>query len=85
MKRELDEMDLNLNFIALAIKMFDSIGDQVSKDISPIDLNRLARLALAIQKSVKSIKIPKTDKTMMRNINSLAKLMEAHEELKKKN
>ena len=39
---------------------------------------------LLVQKSIKSMKIPKTDRTMMRNINSVAKMVDALDKVKKK-
>ena len=85
MHREIDKFDVDLKFMDLAMKIFELIEDEIKKDISIADINRLARTVLIIQKSVKGIKIPKTDKTMMRNMNSVARMIEAHEELKKKN
>ena len=39
---------------------------------------------LLVQKSIKSMKIPKTERTMMRNMNSVAKMMDALDGIKKK-
>ncbi|MDA9046021.1 hypothetical protein N8448_02060 [Gammaproteobacteria bacterium] len=38
---------------------------------------------LLIQKSVKSIKVPKTERTMMRNMNSVAKMMDVLDQVNK--
>ena len=39
---------------------------------------------LLVQKSVKSMKIPKTDRTLMRNMNSVAQMINALDGVKKK-
>ena len=69
----------------LAMQIFELIGEEMKKDISIADINRLARTMLLVQKSIKSIKIPKTDRTMMRNMNSVAKMVDALDGVKKKN
>tara|TARA_B100001093_G_C26463698_1_gene857551 strand:+ start:87 stop:347 length:261 start_codon:yes stop_codon:yes gene_type:complete len=84
MKKELDKLDVDLNFMSLAIKIFKLIEVRLEENISVTDLNKLARLALVVQKSVKSIKIPKTDRTMMRNMNSVAQMIDALEKLQKR-
>lgn len=83
MKKELDKLDVDLNFMSLAIKIFKLIEVRLEENISVTDLNKLARLALVVQKSVKSIKIPKTDRAMMRNMNSVAQMIDALEKLQK--
>ena len=70
MQKEFDKLDVDLKFMDLAMQIFELIGEEMKKDISIADINRLARTMLLIQKSIKSIKIPKTDRTMMRNMNS---------------
>lgn len=39
---------------------------------------------LLVQKSVKSMKIPITDRTLMRNMNSVSKMIDVLDELKDK-
>ena len=85
MQREFDKLDVDLKFMDLAIKIFELIEAEIKKGISIADLNRLARTMLLVQKSVKSMKIPKTDRTLMRNMNSVAKMMDALNQLEKKN
>ena len=68
----------------LEIKIIELKEDEKKKDISIADINRLARTILLIQKTVKSIKIPKTKRTMMRNMNSVGKMMGALDQLEKK-
>ena len=83
MQREFDKLDVDLKFMDLAIKIFELIEAEIKKGVSIADLNRLARTMLLVQKSVKSMKIPKTDRTLMRNINSVAKMMDALDQLEK--
>jgi F0F1-type ATP synthase beta subunit len=85
MQREFDKLDVDLKFMDLAIKIFELIEAEIKKGVSIADLNRLARTMLLVQKSVKSMKIPKTDRTLMRNMNSVAKMMDALDQLEKKN
>lgn len=84
MQREFDKLDVDLKFMDLAIKILELIEDEIRKDISIADINRLARTILLIQKSVKSIKIPKTKRTMMRNMNSVGKMMSTLDQSEKK-
>ena len=84
MQREFDKLDVDLKFMNLAIKIFILIEDEIKKGVSIADLNRLARTALAIQKSIKSMKIPKTEKTLMRNMNSVAEMIDALNQLENK-
>ena len=83
MQREFDKLDVDLKFMDLAMQIFKLIEEEIKKDISIADINRLARTMLVVQKSVKSIKIPKTERTMMRNMNSIAKMMDALDQLEK--
>lgn len=83
MQREFDRLDVDLKFMDLAMQIFKLIEEEIKKDISIADINRLARTMLLVQKSVKSMKIPKTERTMMRNMNSVAKMMDALDQLKK--
>jgi hypothetical protein len=83
MQREFDKLDIDLKFMDLAMQIFKLIEEEIKKDISIADIGRLARTMLLVQKSVKSIKIPKTEKTMMRNMNSIAKMMDALDQLEK--
>ena len=83
MEREFDKSDIDLKFMDLAMQIFKLIEEEIKKDISIADIGRLARTMLLVQKSVKSIKIPKTEKTMMRNMNSIAKMMDALDQLEK--
>lgn len=83
MQREFDKLDVDLKFMDLAMQIFKLIEEEIKKDISIADINRLARTMLLVQKSVKSMKIPKTERTMMRNMNSIAKMMGALDQLKK--
>ena len=83
MEREFDKLDVDLKFMDLAIQIFELIENEIKKDISIADINRLARTMLLVQKSVKSIKIPKTERTMMRNMNSIASMMSALDQLEK--
>lgn len=85
MQREFDKLDVDLKFMDLAMQIFKLIEEEIKKDISIADINRLARTMLLVQKSVKSMKIPKTERTMMRNMNSIAKMMGALDQLKKWN
>ena len=85
MQREFDKLDIDLKFMDLAMQIFRLIEEEIKKDISIADINRLARTMLLVQKSVKSMKIPKTDRTLMRNMNSVAKMMDALNQLEKKN
>jgi F0F1-type ATP synthase beta subunit len=85
MQREFDKLDVDLKFMDLAIKIFELIEAEIKKGVSIADLNRLARTMLLVQKSVKSMKIPKTDRTLMRNMNSIGKMMDALDQLEKKN
>ena len=85
MQREFDKLDVDLKFMDLAIKIFELMEAEIKKGVSIADLNRLARTMLVVQKSVKSMKIPKTDRTLMRNMNSVAKMMDALDQLEKKN
>lgn len=85
MQREFDKLDVDLKFMDLAIKIFELIEAEIKKGVSVADLNRLARTMLLVQKSVKSMKIPKTDRTLMRNMNSIGKMMDALDQLEKKN
>ena len=83
MQREFNKLDIDLKFMDLAMQIFKLIEEEIKKDISIADIGRLARTMLLVQKSVKSIKIPKTEKTMMRNMNSIAKMMDALDQLEK--
>ena len=83
MQREFDKLDVDLKFMDLAMQIFKLIEEEMKKDISIADINRLARTMLLVQKSIKSIKIPKTERTMMRNINSVGKMISALDQLKK--
>ena len=83
MQKEFDKLDVDLKFMDLAIQIFELIEEEIKKDISIADINRLARTMLLVQKSVKSMKIPKTERTMMRNMNSIAKMMDALDQLEK--
>ena len=83
MQREFDKLDVDLKFMDLAMQIFKLIEEEIKKDISIADINRLARTMLVVQKSVKSMKIPKTERTMMRNMNSIAKMMDALDQLEK--
>tara|TARA_B100001109_G_C18540259_1_gene324743 strand:+ start:138 stop:395 length:258 start_codon:yes stop_codon:yes gene_type:complete len=84
MQREFDKLDVDLKFMDLAIKIFESIEAEIKKGASIADLNRLARTMLLVQKSIKSMKIPKTDRTLMRNMNSVAQMIDSLDGLKKK-
>ena len=84
MQREFDKLDVDLKFMDLAMQIFKLIEEEIKKDISIADINRLARTMLLVQKSVKSMKVPKTERTMMRNMNSVAKMMDALDGIKKK-
>ena len=84
MQRDFDKLDVDLKFMNLAMQIFKLIEEEIKKDISIADINRLARTMLLVQKSIKSMKIPKTDRTMMRNINSVAKMVDALDKVKKK-
>jgi len=68
----------------LAMEIFALIENEIKKDISIADINRLARTMLLVQKSVKSIKVPRTERTMMRNMNSVAKMMDVLDQVNKK-
>jgi F0F1-type ATP synthase beta subunit len=83
MQKEFDKLDVDLKFMDLAMQIFKLIEEEMKKDISIADINRLARTMLLVQKSIKSIKIPKTERTMMRNINSVGKMISALDQLKK--
>ena len=84
MQREFDKLDVDLKFMDLAMEIFALIENEIKKDISIADINRLARTMLLIQKSVKSIKVPRTERTMMRNMNSVAKMMDVLDKVNKK-
>ena len=84
MQREIDKLDVDLKFMDIAMQIFELIEEEIKKDISIADINRLARTVLLVQKSVKSIKIPKTERTMMRNMNSIASMMSALDQLENK-
>ena len=84
MQKEFDKLDVDLKFMDLAMQIFELIEEEIKKDISIADINRLARTVLLVQKSVKSIKIPKTERTMMRNMNSITKMMSALDQLENK-
>ena len=84
MQREFDKLDVDLKFMDLAMQIFRLIEEEIKKDISIADINRLARTMLLVQKSVKSIKIPKTDRTLLRNMNSVVKMIDVLDELKNK-
>ena len=84
MQKEFDKLDVDLKFMDLAMQIFKLIEEEMKKDISIADINRLARTMLLVQKSIKSIKIPKTERTMMRNMNSVAKMVDALDKVKKK-
>ena len=84
MQREFDKLDVDLKFMDLAMQIFALIENEIKKDISIADINRLARTMLLIQKSVKSIKVPRTERTMMRNMNSVAKMMDVLDQVNKK-
>ena len=83
MQREFDKLDVDLKFMDLAMQIFELIEEEIKKDISIADINRLARTMFLIQKSVKSIKVPKTERTMMRNMNSVAKMMDVLDQVNK--
>ena len=83
MQREFDKLDVDLKFMDLAMQIFALIENEIKKDISIADINRLARTMLLIQKSVKSIKVPKTERTMMRNMNSVAKMVDVLDQVNK--
>ena len=83
MQKEFDKLDVDLKFMDLAMQIFELIEEEIKKDISIADINRLARTMLLVQKSIKSIKIPKTERTMMRNINTVGKMISALDQLKK--
>ena len=83
MQKEFDKLDVDLKFMDLAMQIFALIENEIKKDISIADINRLARTMLLIQKSVKSIKVPKTERTMMRNMNSVAKMMDVLDQVNK--
>ncbi|MDA7800903.1 hypothetical protein N9A14_04435 [Gammaproteobacteria bacterium] len=83
MQREFDKLDVDLKFMDLAMQIFALIENEIKKDISIADINRLARTMLLIQKSVKSIKVPKTERTMMRNMNSVTKMMDVLDQVNK--
>ena len=84
MQKEFDKLDVDLKFMDLAMQIFELIEEEIKKDISIADINRLARTMLLVQKSVKSMKIPKTERTMMRKMNSVAKMIDALDKVKKK-
>ena len=84
MQRDFDKLDVDLKFMDLAMQIFKLIEEEIKKDISIADINRLARTMLLVQKSIKSMKIPKTDRTMIRNINLVAKMVDALDKVKKK-
>ena len=84
MQREFDKLDVDLKFMDLAMEIFALIENEIKKDISIADINRLARTMLIVQKSVKSIKVPRTERTMMRNMNSVAKMMDVLDKVNKK-
>ena len=84
MQRDFDKLDVDLKFMNLAMQIFKLIEEEIKKDISIADINRLARTMLLVQKSIKSMKIPKTDRTMIRNINLVAKMVDALDKVKKK-
>ena len=84
MQREFDKLDIDLKFMDLAMQIFKLIEEEIKKDISIADIGRLARTMLLVQKSIKSIKIPKTEKTMMRNMNSVAKMRNVLDQLENK-
>jgi F0F1-type ATP synthase beta subunit len=84
MQREFDKLDVDLKFMDLAMQIFALIENEIKKDISIADINRLARTMLLVQKSVKSIKVPKTERTMMRNMNSVAKMIDVLDQVNKK-
>ena len=83
MQKEFDKLDVDLKFMDLAMEIFALIENEIKKDISIADINRLARTMLLVQKSIKSIKIPKTERTMMRNMNSVAKMVDVLDQLEK--
>jgi F0F1-type ATP synthase beta subunit len=84
MQREFDKLDVDLKFMDLAMEIFALIENEIKKDISIADINRLARTMLIVQKSVKSIKVPRTERTMMRNMNSVAKMIDVLDQVNKK-
>ena len=84
MQREFDKLDVDLKFMDLAMEIFALIENEIKKDISIADINRLARTMLLVQKSVKSIKVPRTERTMMRNMNSVAKMIDVLDQVNKK-
>ena len=84
MQREFDKLDVDLKFMDLAMQIIKLIEEEIKKDISIADINRLARTMLLVQKSVKSIKIPKTDRALLRNMNSVVKMIDVLDELKNK-
>ena len=43
MKKELDKLDVDLNFMSLAIKIFKLIEVRLEENISVTDLNKLAQ------------------------------------------
>ena len=83
MQKEFDKLDVDLKFMDLAMEIFELIENEIKKDISIADINRLARTMLLVQKSIKSSKIPKTERTMMRNMNSVAKMVDVLDQLEK--
>lgn len=84
MQREFDKLDVDLKFMDLAMEIFTLIENEIKKDINIADINRLARTMLLVQKSIKSIKVPRTERTMMRNMNSVAKMMDVLDQVNKK-
>ena len=83
MQREFDKLDVDLKFMDLAMEIFTLIENEIKKDINIADINRLARTMLLVQKSIKSIKAPKTERVMMRNMNSIAKMIDVFDQLEK--
>ena len=54
MKKELDKLDVDLNFMSLAIKIFKLIEVRLEENISVTDLNKLAQ-RLQYQKYLRGI------------------------------
>ena len=55
MQRDFDKLDVDLKFMDLAMQIFKLIEEEIKKDISIADINRLARTMLLVQKSIKRI------------------------------
>ena len=53
MQKEFDKLDVDLKFMDLAMQIFELIEEEIKKDISIADINRLAKTMLLVQKSIK--------------------------------